>query len=385
MKEEIVSLVKRFSKEILIALVFAVIVAVVFENISEKTGEEILDHNVEAVATVIAYDKDGKPLSQGSGFFINSEGVLVTAYHVVEGADSITAKLSSGAYYNVKGVIGADKNFDIAVIQFEAQKTPFVKIGDSDKIKIGEKVFAIGTPMGLESTVSEGIISNPKIRLDGIELIQFSAPISSGSSGGALFNAHGKVVGVTTGSLEDSQQEENTVQNLNFAIPVNLIEKAIQGKGELVEGSPGYFYSLGVIAKNKREYDKAIEYYKKVMSLDDKYLDAYLDLGIIYYDQGQYDLEVENFLKATQLDQNNYDAYFYLGTAYEDKGLYDEAIVAYERALEIKPDDKDSLYYLSFLYILTGEKTKAFKLVPKLRELNPGLANEIKILLEVVK
>lgn len=385
MKEKIKNFIKRFSKEIFFALILAVIVAVAIESIKEKTGEEILSKNQKAIAVIITYDKDMKPLGQGSGFFITTNGILVTALHVIEGASFVTAKLSSGAYYDIKKILGADKNLDIAVLQFEAQGTPFVKLGDSDKIESGEKIFAIGAPMGLENTVSEGVISNPSRKLDGVVLVQFTAPISSGSSGGGLFNTSGKVIGITVGSKEVSQEEIGMAQNLNFAIPINLIKKAIEGGGELIEGSPGYFYSLGIIAKNKKEYDKAEENFLKAISLDEKYAAAYTELGMIYYNKGQYDLEIEMFKKAVDLDSNDSDAHYYLATAYEDISQYDLAIDEYKKVIELKPDDTDAIYSLVIIYLMQGEKIKALELASKLVELNPGLGNELKILINRMK
>ena len=385
MREKIKNFIKRFSKEIFLALILAVIVAVAIESIKEKTGEEIVRKNQKAIAVITTYDKDMKPLGQGSSFFITPNGILVTAYHVIEGASFITAKLPSGAYYDLKEFLGADKNLDIAVLQFEAQDTPFVKLGDSDVIKSGEKIFAIGAPMGLENTVSEGVISSPRRKLDGVVLIQFTAPVSSGSSGGGLFNARGKVIGITLGSIEAFQDEKSITQNLNFAVPINLIKKAIEGGGELVEGSPGYFYSLGIIAKNKKEYDRAEENFKKAISLDEKYADAYTELGLIYYDKGLYDLEIEMFKKTVDLDSNDSNAHYYLATAYEDISQYDLAIDEYKKVIELKPNDTDAIYSLVIIYLMQGEKIKALKLANKLVELNPGLGNELKMLMNRMK
>jgi S1-C subfamily serine protease len=270
MREQIKKIIKRFSKELILALILAVVAAYAIEIAKEKTKDEILNEARKASATVITYDKNGDPLNEGSGFFISSNGILVTAFHVIEGARDIIAKLPSGAYYDAEKILGARKDIDIAIIQFKAQDTPFVRLGNQNKIKIGQKVYAIGTPGGLEGTISEGIISNPSLKLNDLVFIQHTAPISPGSSGGPLLEDHGRVIGINTKSLKLSYQE-GVAQNLNFAVPVNYIKEAIEGKGKLAEGSPDYFYSLGILAENKKDYDKAEEYFKKVISLDKKY------------------------------------------------------------------------------------------------------------------
>jgi TPR repeat protein len=382
-------IIKRFLKEIIIALILAVIAAVLIEKYSESSKRNRITENSKAIATVVPLDKDRKPIGQGSGIFITPNGALVTNYHVIKDATSVLAKLSSGAFYERKGMIGIDKYTDIAIIQFDAKETPFTKkIGNSDRIRVGDKVFTIGSPLALESTVSEGIISNPNREFDGRRLIQFTAPISSGSSGGGLFDDKGEVIGITTGALAIPKEfkEETISQNLNFAVPINDITHALEGKEKrFTEGSPDYFYSLGVLAENKEEYDKAIQYFNKTLELDDKYTDAYLDLGTLYSEKRLYDKELEVFEKAIQLAPNDFDANYYLALAYEDKELYDKAIIAYTKALELKPNDADALYNTGILYIIMGQKDKALEMANRVIPLNSGLGRELKLLIEKTK
>ena len=180
------------------------------------------------------------------------------------------------------GIKGLNEKLDIAIFQFEATDTPYVKnLGDSDKILSGEKVIAIGSPSGLENSISEGIIANPARILFGTKFIQFTAPISPGNSGGGLFNKDGKVIGITTASLAGGEKSN---QNLNFAVPINLIKDALNGtEKKLTEKSPDYYYSVGQIEENKNNYDKAFEYYEKAISEDSTYADAYVGLSEILY------------------------------------------------------------------------------------------------------
>jgi|SRR5208283_2373251 len=380
-----INLIKRFSKEIAIALILAVVAAGVYEYVTDKIKASHLNNNKKAVATVLVYDKNGKPLAQGSGVFIDNKGTLVTNYHVIKESDQskIAAKLSTGAFYFIKEVNGVNEELDIAILHFDAQDTPFVALGDSDKVGIGENVFAIGTPMGLESTVSEGVISQPKRKLEGFEgreFIQFTAPISSGSSGGGLFRGSGgllgkdsgDVIGIVTQAVHDISNKR-IVQQLNFAIPINTIKKFRKGHDlTFTEESPAYLYAQGTLARNKKDFDSAISYFKRCIAIDDKYVDAYLDLGDVYDEKGLYDEELEVLKKAVELDPNNPDAYYSLAQAFEKKGLYDSASLAFKKELEIKHDDKDAMYSLGILYLAQGKKDKAAQLVPKLSELNPG-------------
>lgn len=387
--KKIAYLSRRFSKEILIALLLAVFAAIIIELVQKKREEGILLNNQKAVAMVEVYDKNGELFGQGSGVFIAHKGVcdgtLITNYHVIEGAKRITAKLSSGAYYSAKEILAADKNYDIAIIQFEAKDVPCIKgLGDSDKVKIGDKVFAIGAPMGLENTVSQGNISCPKRKLGGIEFIQFSAPISSGSSGGGLFDARGKIIGITSKAIEVSTESEGKTiaQNLNLAIPINLVRDSFAGKiKKITEDSPDYYYSRGVLAENEKNYEIAIGCFEKAIELNDRYTAAYFELGYIYYDKGLYDEELGMFQKAVKLHPNNSEAHYYLAESYEDTSQYDLAVAEYKRVIELKPENRDATFELGVLYLMRGEKEQALELVPKLTELNPGLGNELKTLI----
>jgi S1-C subfamily serine protease len=381
--KKILNFIKHFSKEILIALILAVIAAVAIEVYKSEAYKNNIQVNKKAVATVMVYDKDRNPLRQGSGVFINATGLLVTNFHVIEGTDiaKTEAKLSTGAKYSLRSLRGLDKKLDIALLQFEATETPHVKaLGDSDKLLSGEKVIAIGSPLGQESSVSDGIIANPARELSGLKLIQFTAPISPGSSGGGLFNKDGKaIIGVTRAALQD---ENRKAQNVNFAIPINFIKNILSGsEKKLVEQSAEYYYSLGQIEQNRENDEKAADYYQKAISIDSQYTDAYINLGIIYYDKGEYDLEVTNFEKAVKISPNKYEYWYDLGTAYEDIHQYDKAVEAYQTALRLKPDHKDTLHDFAILSMAGGDCDRASKLISKLKESDPGQAKKLEFLI----
>jgi hypothetical protein len=167
------------------------------------------------IVSIITSDKDGKPVAQGTGFLVSTDGRIVTNYHVIKGARSAIVKLPDGAFYDVDGVVAFDKARDLAVIKAHGQNFRVVTLGDSDRVQVGEEIVAIGSPLSLESTVSNGIVSGIRtIKEEGGKLLQITAPISPGSSGGPLFNMAAEVVGITTLYLEGGE-------NLNFAIPVN--------------------------------------------------------------------------------------------------------------------------------------------------------------------
>ncbi|MCX6083371.1 MAG: trypsin-like peptidase domain-containing protein [Caldiserica bacterium] len=166
---------------------------------------------VESVVYIEVAFADGKGAS-GSGFIISPDGRIVTNYHVIDGAASGKVVLNDGTTFIDIKVLGWNKEGDLAIIKISGSGLPAVTMGNSDAAQIGEAVVAIGSPLGLQNTVSTGIIS---ARREGF--LQTTAPISHGSSGGALFNMTGEVIGITSAGMEEGP-------NLGFAIPINEVK-----------------------------------------------------------------------------------------------------------------------------------------------------------------
>ncbi len=384
---------KHYSKELTIAFVLAVIAAFMADPVlmaHERTRARAqIAEATNATALIETFDEKHQPMEQGSGVFISKDGILVTNYHVVKDAAYVEATLpTTGAIYRAKNYLYVDKKLDIATIQFEAKDVPFVTIGNSDVVEDGEKVLAIGNPQGLTNSISEGVISNAHRKLDGNEVIQFSAPISSGSSGGGLYDENGRVIGLTAATLNLPPELAATesAQSLNFAVPINLIRDHLSDAAKsLQEAGPEQDYAIGKLKEADRNFDAAIEAYNRALQADANFVPAYLALGGIYYEQGDFDNEITAYKKATELNPTNFEPIFYLGSAYEDKGQYQDAIESYKKALSLKPGDKDSLYYLAILDLITGNKSEVPDLITQLEKQDAGLATEVSTLLSKTK
>jgi len=165
-----------------------------------------------SVVLIETKDASGKPLSLGSGFFV-TPNIVATNLHVLDGAGTATVKIvSKKGVFNVSGVVGFDAERDLALLKVEGVSGQPLKLSTVPR-KSGERIFAVGNPKGLEGSISEGIVSSSQLRtIGGSRLLQITAPISQGSSGGPVVDLKGEVVGIATAYIEQGQ-------NLNFATP----------------------------------------------------------------------------------------------------------------------------------------------------------------------
>ncbi|MDE3246995.1 MAG: trypsin-like peptidase domain-containing protein, partial [Acidobacteriota bacterium] len=172
-------------------------------------------------------DDERRAESGGSGVLISADGEILTNNHVIEGYrgaldNTLEVKTSDGKSYKAK-VLGRDKELDIALVKIEANHLPFAKLGDSDAMRIGEWVVAIGNPLGLDHTVTQGIISaKGRTVTTGISsFLQTDAAINRGNSGGPLLNLRGEIIGINTMIRADGQ-------NIGFAVPSTMIQRALK-------------------------------------------------------------------------------------------------------------------------------------------------------------
>ena len=185
--------------------------------------------SINTTTTTNVFGQTTESAASGSGFFITSNGYIVTNYHVINGASAVKVTTYDGADYDA-AIIGGDEDYDIAVIKVEGESFAPVVLGDSSTLSIGEDVCAIGNPLGeLTFSMSEGIVSctDRAINVDGtpFNMIQVTCAINPGNSGGPLFNAYGEVIGIV--SAKYSTYSSTTVEGLGFAIPMHDVTAMI--------------------------------------------------------------------------------------------------------------------------------------------------------------
>ncbi len=195
------------------------------DNLSQQTTQQIAKTALASTVLLTIQDANGKIQGSGSGFFVD-HGQIATNYHVIKGATEIYAKLvGTEDWYAIESIVLTDEAHDLAVLKINSIARVSLPLANSDEVQIGEDVYAVGNPRGFEGTVSDGIVSG--IRGEGNnKWIQITASISPGSSGGAVLNSKGEVIGIATLTYFaiDPKLKVNQAQNLNFAVPSNYLK-----------------------------------------------------------------------------------------------------------------------------------------------------------------
>lgn len=187
----------------------------------EKTAKQIAQATFPSTVLITTQDSGGQPLLLGSGFFVE-RNVIATNFHVIRGAARGNVRLvGQRAGFPIANVVGIDKVRDLALLSVEAMAPP-LRLAGSEPAEIGDSVYAVGNPEGLEGTFSQGLISGIR-HLGSDSILQITAPISPGSSGGPVLDSKGQVVGIAVSTWTEGQ-------NLNFAVPVAYLTLLLKNK-----------------------------------------------------------------------------------------------------------------------------------------------------------
>ena len=331
----------------------------------------IVEKTKPAVVEILTFDQQNKPLKTGTGFFVSSNGALLTNFHVISGASLIMAKTPTGAAYFFNGIIAASETDDVAELQFLATDVPYLTLGSSLKAVEGQRVLVIGNPEGLEGTVSDGIISAFR---SGRSIIQITAPISPGSSGSPVLDETGQVIGMATFVSEG--------QNLNFAISAEAINGAIQsGLARITPGStprPSVadatpttaerrqldqkafdYFSKAFDEGNAKKYKDAIDDYTEAIRVKPDFAGAYANRGWSYLQLGLYEKAIMDISEAIRLQPDIPTFYLSRGNAYSDLKQYESAVSDYTEVIRLKPDDADAYNNIGNCYLNLRQYARA--------------------------
>jgi Flp pilus assembly protein TadD len=309
-----------------------------------------------SVVTILTFDKNRAPLSQGSGFIVGSDRV-VTNYHVIAGSSSASIIFSDGSMTLVSSVIAASQPKDLVIVEAETGNRLSLILGDELELKIGEAIYTIGAPNGLTSSLSNGLVS--AFRQDeGQFLIQITAPIAPGSSGGPILNSQGLVVGVATSRLKDGgfsfAMGAGDVKHLLKAPLGVKITLADLPPEETTEPQENQLSSVQTLFEQK-QYDAARSSFKSVPDPAKASFDGQLLLCKIEQERKEYQLSIyacNAAIKARPDVSSPYglNAYSMLVT-----GDLEQAEVAASKAVQLAPDELDYRQFLGLIHY-SGEK-----------------------------
>jgi len=356
---------------------------------STESLPSLIKRIAPSIVSVFTYDNKGEFLKLGSGFFISQNGDIITNYHVIQGASSAEVKTSDGKTYPITYIVAEDEQSDIIRLSVDVPSKYVLPLSLSKAIpEVGERILVYGSPLGLEKTVSDGIVSAVREIPDFGKIVQITAPVSPGSSGSPVLNMQGEVIGVATFQMVEGQ-------NLNFAIPSERItnltltkEKKTSITEELFEQEKkdekdsDYVwkaYDKALYFIDKEEYEKALPYLEIVIKTDLSSLKAwaYFSIGYCYIELKSYTKAIESFKQAIRIDPDYAVAHHNLGVAYGELGFYKDAIEAHKQAIRIDPDDAQAHFNLGVIYLLVGNQNSALNEYKILRELDIDLANQL--------
>jgi Flp pilus assembly protein TadD len=372
-----------------------------------------------SVVSIFVYNETGKLISQGSGFFITTQGEAITNRHVLEGATWAEIKIATGKIYPVNLVLAEDAPGDLVRFSVNIPAKKVVPLSVSAVVpSAGEKIIVIGSPLGLEQTVTEGVVSAVRNIPEVGKILQISAPISPGSSGSPVVNLKGEVIGIATLQMVEEKK-------LNFAVSGERVTKLSATKGKALatwaekgknEAKAEKIFRLGMSWYWSKNYKKAVPYleestklnphdadaffylgvaygylerhqeeidaYKQAIRINPNYADAHYDLGVACGYLGRWQEAVEAFKEAVRINPDDAEAHNNLGVAFKKLGRLDEAIDAYKQAISINPNYAKAHYNLGVAYLGLGDKSSALDEYKVLNELDKESADTLFTLIQ---
>lgn len=361
------------------------------------TPSQVFDRVKGSVVVVRALDIQRKPISQGSGVMLPS-GQVATNCHVVK--DGVRFQLGRAKRFVVAKLRASDEKKDLCLLEATGLSAEPAVLGKAAALTVGEAVYAVGSPQGLELSLSNGIVS--QLRGGPPPIIQTTAAISPGSSGGGLFDAEGRLVGITTFYVEGGQ-------SLNFAVPVEwlaevkpgqrmAVRKRSQGEwiayarelekekdwegaldwcGQWTEAEPGNslpWRCLGNAYSALKEYDEAINAYREVVRLRPNYAEAWARLGWVYDDVKRYDEAISAYREAVRIKPDYVLAWDSLGFAFYRVKRFDEAINAFRETVRIQPDHAEAWHRVGDAYIRVERFNDAIEAFDQALRIKPDYA-----------
>ncbi len=359
-------------------LTLILVFATFFSNAQVNLAEKIYEKVNDAVVRIYSYSPGNKIQGQGSGVILKSKGWIITNAHVAATGNFLYAE-HHGNFIELDSFIVKDIQSDIMVIRIKKiagtdylKGIPDITVFDSDKIKTGQRIYTIGSPLDFENTISEGIVSG--IRRSGhdslFKYLQISAPISEGSSGGAVLDAKGRLLGITTSVILGK-----AVQNINFAIPINKVFEVVeQAAGNNHEPLPfDSCFKKAYEEMEIRHYAHALFYFMQAATFNrgsenDQQLLNYM-IGRCFLNLNEPDSAIAYLETAVSTSAKKY-CYYYLGKAWMQKKYYENSQKAFRNSISADTNYVDAYNGMVLLYIRQNQLLSAAEWLGKAVEVD---------------
>jgi tetratricopeptide (TPR) repeat protein len=347
---------------------------------AEADLTKLVDKIRPAVATIVVYNANRQVSGIGSGFFIDKSGHLITNYHVLAGSYAADVRTFDGKTYPIKLVVADDQSVDLVKVLVDIPRKRIKSIKLSKNLPaIAEQILVVGSPMGLEHTVSEGIVSSIREIPSVGKFFQMSAPISPGSSGSPVINLKGQVIGVATFQLVRGQ-------NLNFAVAGESVLK-LKATGPALAMSrwtfnnsleqpklaeelcrQGYSFSIN------GEDQKAIQFFRQAIEKDPQNTLAWNGLGYCHVGLNNPQAAIKAYQQAIKTDPTDAALHFNLANYYVKLGRQQEAINSYQRVISLDPSSEPAYFRLGVIYTQLDRLAEGKAAFEKVISLNPDAA-----------
>jgi len=286
-------------------LVASVVLMLIATNLfSQKmpSGYDIFEKAKNAVAIINVYDEKRNLIRIGAGFTYTPDGQIVTTYNLVSGGTYVKIKVNDKEYVPM-AIYKIDRRRDVVVYKIDDNGLPFLSVANSDYVKVGDRVFTIGNPLGFERSFTEGIISAKRDFGAGKVYFQFTGPTTEGMEGSPLLNENGDVIGIISSrSYMD--------RNVNFAIQINSIKEILESTEIKNYSVPNFFvyekpltnYNLGLSYESMGDHATAIWYYLKSLK-DEVTPETYRRLAYCHEQLGNFKTALSYYKKAKELEE----------------------------------------------------------------------------------
>jgi tetratricopeptide (TPR) repeat protein len=336
-------------------------------SVQAKSASEVFEAVSQSIVVVKVFDSKGKAIAFGSGVAL-ANGVVATNCHVIKNGVSLHVVYQGTVHAAVQDK--ADWERDVCTLATSSLHAPAAIIWNTNRLRVGQRVYAVGAPKGLDLTMSDGIVSSLR-PIAGGQYIQTTAPISLGSSGGGLFDEEGRLIGLPTFFLAEGQQ-------LNFAVPVEWLSeltKPLDKAVKITEPSSSEWFHNALMLDDKKDWNGLIIHALLWTKEQPQNVFALNFLGHAYLKSDQIAKSIETYRQSIRINPDGATAWYYLGIAFNASNQTVKAIDSYQQAIRCNPEYAEAWNSLGEAFTISKQTPKAIEAYQQALRIKPEITN----------